>query len=52
MQKRHAASNLYNLTMCGYECTSSEYQKMRGRKAANINCAHCLRALKKGVPRG
>jgi len=37
------------MTVCGYECTQGEYQKMRGRKAAHVNCVHCLRALKKGV---
>jgi len=45
MHKRHAASKVPNLTACGYECTRSEYVKMRGRKAADISCAHCQRTL-------
>jgi len=47
MHKRHAAGGIPNTTACGYECTDQEYAKMRGRKAALITCAHCLRAAKK-----
>ncbi len=48
MRRKHAASSVPLLTMCGYESTQGEYQKMRGRKAAYVNCVHCLRAMKKG----
>jgi hypothetical protein len=47
MHKRHAASKIPNITACGYECTDQEYAKMRGRKAAMITCAHCLKAAEK-----
>ena len=49
MRRKHMASSVPLLTMCGYECTQGEYAKMRGRKAANVDCRHCLRALKKVV---
>ena len=47
MHKRHAASKIPNITACGYECTDQEYAKMRGRKAADVDCRHCIRALEK-----
>ena len=42
MKKKHAASEESNLTMCGYACTDAEYKKMRGRRAAYVNCKRCI----------
>lgn len=47
MRKSHAPGVSSNLTACGYECTMIEYSKMRGRKAADVDCRHCIRALEK-----
>lgn len=52
MHKRHAASKEYGLTRCGYECTDAEYTKMRGRKAALVNCVRCLKNIEMEVRRG
>ena len=49
MHKRHAPSREYGLTMCGYECTPSEYQNIK-RRYRNwgvqfISCKRCIQAL-------
>ena len=42
MKKKHAASEVPHLTLCGYACTEGEYAKMRGRRAAYVNCKRCI----------
>ena len=45
MHKRHAPSREYGLTMCGYECTPSEYDAMERRGTKFVSCKRCLHAL-------
>ena len=45
MQKRHAPSEVHGLTMCGYECTPSEYEFMLRRGTKYVNCKRCIQAL-------
>ena len=45
MHKRHAPSREYGLTMCGYECTPSEYNNMERRGVKFISCKRCIQAL-------
>ncbi len=45
MHKRHAPSREYGLTMCGYECTPSEYDVMKRRGTKFVSCKRCLHAL-------
>ena len=46
MQKKHAASPLANMSMCGYEATPQEYYQMKKRRGNFVNCQKCLRLLK------
>ena len=46
MLKKHAASPLANMSMCGYEATPQEYKVMRGRTVSFINCKKCLVLMK------
>ena len=46
MHKRHAASEVPHLSMCGYEVTPSEYRAMKNRGLKFINCKKCLGLLK------
>ena len=46
MLKKHAASPLANMSMCGYEATPQEYKVMRGRNSSFINCKKCLVLMK------
>jgi hypothetical protein len=45
MQKRHAPSEVHGLTLCGYECTPSEFEAMRRRGTKFVSCKRCLNAL-------
>ena len=45
MRKRHAASRVAHMSMCGRDFTAFEYQKMKQNKRSHINCKHCLRLL-------
>ena len=45
MQKRHAPSEVHGLTMCGYECTPSEFVAMERRGIRHVNCKRCMQAL-------
>jgi hypothetical protein len=46
MLKKHAASPLANMSMCGYEATPDEYQSMKKREANHVSCKHCMRLLR------
>ena len=46
MQKKHAASPLANMSMCGYEATPQEYYQMKKRNDNFVNCKRCKRLLK------
>ena len=45
MLKKHAASMVVGMSMCGRDCTYDEYDAMKKREANHINCQHCLRLL-------
>tara|TARA_Y100001972_G_scaffold22601_1_gene27080 strand:- start:248 stop:421 length:174 start_codon:yes stop_codon:yes gene_type:complete len=45
MRKKHAASEVVNMTLCGHETTPGEFQKILQRKSKYINCKRCLQAL-------
>ena len=45
MRKRHAASELFKMTLCGHETTYQEFQKMKQLDRKHINCKRCLQAL-------
>ncbi len=45
MHKRHAPSREYGLTMCGYECTPSEFEAMLRRGSKFVSCKRCIQAL-------
>ena len=45
MRKKHAASKLLNMSLCGHEATPQEYKNMRGRRLEKVNCLRCLSAL-------
>ena len=45
MRKRHAASEVAHMSMCGRDCTAQEYSIMKHVKEWYINCMHCLRLL-------
>ena len=45
MRKKHAPSEVANMTLCGHEATPGEYQKILQRKGKYINCKRCLQAL-------
>lgn len=44
--KKHAASELIGMSMCGRDCTYDEYEAMKKREATHVNCKHCLRLMK------
>jgi len=46
VKKKHAASEVHHLTMCGYEATPAEYARMRHRKGWYVNCKKCQVLLK------
>ena len=46
MRKKHAPSELYKMSMCGYETTHQEYCQMQERDLKHVNCKHCLGLLK------
>ena len=45
MRKRHAASQLFKMTLCGHETTFQEFQKMKELNLKHVNCKRCLQAL-------
>jgi len=45
MRKKHAASRVRHMSMCGRDCTASEYSRMRNNKKWYVTCKHCLRLL-------
>ncbi len=46
MRKKHAASKVAHMSMCGRNCTAAEYARMRNNKEWYITCKHCLRLLR------
>ena len=46
MRKRHVASEVHHMTMCGHETTYQEYEKMKKRDLKHVNCKKCLELLK------
>jgi len=44
--KKHAASKLIGMSMCGRDSTYDEYEAMKKREATHVNCKHCLRLMK------
>ena len=46
MRKKHAASMVHNMSMCGHETTYQEYKNMKGRDLKHVNCQRCLGLLK------
>jgi len=44
--KKHSASMIVGMSMCGRDCTYDEYEAMKKREASYVNCKHCLRLLK------
>ena len=45
MRKKHMASEVRNMTLCGHEATPAEFQKILQRKEKYVNCKRCLQAL-------
>ena len=45
MRKKHAPSEVANMTLCGHEATYQEFQKMKQMNTRYINCKRCLQAL-------
>ena len=45
MRKKHVASEVHNMTLCGHETTYQEFQKMKQLDARYVNCKRCLQAL-------
>ena len=46
MRKRHAASEVAHMSLCGHEATPFEYQSMKSRKLEKVNCQRCLGLMK------
>ena len=46
MLKKHAASPLAGMSMCGYEATPQEYKNMKKRVASFVTCKKCMVLLK------
>ena len=46
MRKRHAASEVAWLSLCGHEATPQEYENMRKCKLERVNCQRCLGLMK------
>ena len=44
--RRHAASDVVGLSLCGRDCTYTEYDAMKKREANHVSCKHCMRLLK------
>ena len=44
--RRHAASDVVGMSLCGRDCTYDEYDAMKKREAKHVACKHCLRLLK------
>jgi len=46
VRKRHIASEVHHMTMCGHETTYQEFEKMKMRGLKHVNCKKCLELLK------
>ena len=46
MRKKHAASQVAHMSLCGHEATPQEYENMRSRKLEKVNCQRCFGLLK------
>ena len=46
MRKKHAASQVAHMSLCGHEATPQEYENMRSRKLEKVNCQRCMGFLK------
>ena len=46
MRKKHAASQVAHMSLCGHEATPQEYENMRSRKLEKVNCQRCVGLLK------
>ena len=46
MRKKHAASEVAHMSLCGHEATPQEYETMRGRRLRHVNCQRCLGLLR------
>ena len=46
MRRKHAPSEVAHMSLCGYETTFQEYEKMKARDLKHVNCKHCLGLLK------
>jgi hypothetical protein len=46
MRKKHAASDVAHMSMCGRDCTVQEYRIMRYSEDWYVTCKHCLRLLR------
>ena len=44
--KKHAASPVVGMSLCGRGCTYDEYEAMKKREAKYVGCKHCLRLMK------
>jgi len=46
MRKKHMASEVAHMTLCGHEATHQEFEKMKGLNPKFINCKRCLDAIR------
>ena len=46
MRKKHAASEVAHMSLCGHEGTPQEYKNMKERMLRYVNCKRCQDALK------
>ena len=46
MRKKHMASEVHHMTLCGHEATHQEFEKMKGLNPKLINCKRCLDAMR------
>jgi len=45
LRKKHAPSEVANMTLCGHEATPAEFKKILTMRGKYINCKRCLQAL-------
>ena len=46
MRKKHAASEVAHMSLCGHDATHQEFEKMKGLNPKLINCKRCLDAMR------
>ncbi len=46
MRKKHMASEVHHMTLCGHEATPQEFRKMKELNPKYINCKRCLDAMR------